>query len=118
MQSVELYSFRAHYLDGDYLDETDEIGFSAIDLDRLVSLELIPNEPLFASACVQLTDEKRPIFFRRRKVLIDYETEAEVGRETITVLGYQETLSSGNKKSLMVFFDDGSLMLTDDSESF
>ena len=118
---TDIYMWRGHYADGTIIDEYDESGnargFASVDVLRLVAFELVAIQPGLQSLHIVVTQECRPIFFRRRAITLDMDTGTQV-HSAITVLGFQKTLEGRNFKSFMAVFPDGSIMLTDDPNSF
>ena len=115
---AELFLWRAHYSDDDWLTEEPGLGFASIDQSRLVALELIPLSSGLPHPFLAVTPDARPIFFRRRFV----EKSLESGEEReyapdITVLGWQMTVAGRNIQSLTAFYADGSVRVTTDQEN-
>jgi hypothetical protein len=110
----------AHYSDETTLAEHDEsgraVGFAAVDQSRLVALEYIPVSGE-GGATVRLPAGARPILFRRRHVHASVIEETSVVGHVIEVIGWQMTIDGTNVKSLLALYDDGSVLLTDDSDN-
>lgn len=107
------YLWRGHYSDQTTIDEIGPDGvprpFADIDLSRLKALELIGER----SYVVPISPGIRPIFFRRRRIETTMDG-AEVGRSTITCIGWQKTERGRNVQSFLFLFPDGSSVLSDD----
>ena len=123
---TDTHHWRAQYDDGSHLDEHDEdgrgVGFASVDQSCLTALELLPQDGGIPYR-LQLSDDMRPIFFRRRAVTVNPsdgvpEDERVIGRKTSTVIGWQRTVEGRNVKSLVVLLPDGSVLLTDDDAAF
>jgi hypothetical protein len=116
----ETFLWKAHYTDGTTLDELDDDGvgrpFAAIDLLRLAALELLPQQEHVRRHILRI-DDGRPIFFRRRRIELDPVEGIEVGRSTVTCLGYQTTIRGRNMQLFLFLFGDGSTLLTDNREA-
>jgi hypothetical protein len=115
------WNWRAHYNDGTKLDEWEnntEHGWKDVDLDRLVAFELIPDYDCLhlPRPTLSITPTMRPIFFRRNRVEIDPNGGNEVGRIVVPCLGWQKTIEGVNVKSFTFYFEDGSVVVTDDDK--
>lgn len=120
----EMYMWRVHYTDGEIFPEVTEAGedrgFALVDLARVAAVEIIPMFDHLKSALVKIdaASGMRPIFFRRRYIGLNYMDGTETNRATVTCLGWQKTLFVGgeerNSASYTFFFEDGSILITDD----
>ena len=120
----EVYMWRVHYTDGEMYPEVTETGedrgFASVDLSRVAAVEIIPLFSHLKSALVKIdaASDMRPIFFRRRFIGLNYEDGSETNRATVTCLGWQKTLDIGGEKrnvaNYTFFFEDGSILITDD----
>jgi hypothetical protein len=116
----DLWNWVAHYNDETCLHEVDENGqhgFADVDQSRLVAFQLIPNREGLPSPVLKITPDIRPIFFRRRTVTIDPANGGEVGRSCVHCLGWQTTVKGTNVASYTFFFEDGSVLITDDYQA-
>jgi hypothetical protein len=125
--SNDVWHWRIHYTDGTILDEYDQDapdgrGFASVDLPRVRAVELIPQREGLRNHAVKIEADKgmRPIFFRRRLMPVDLSGEFPTGVvvASLTVLGYQKTLEGLNgplnSSHYTFFFEDGSVLVTDD----
>lgn len=122
----EAFMWRAVYSDGTMWSEIDSSGndwpWDSIDQSRLVGLELVPVYPHLKGGFVSIKTDQgvRPIFFRRRAVMTTPDG-VEVGRLRAYCLGWQKTIEVGGEKrnvaSYNFFFEDGSVLITDDADS-
>lgn len=115
----DLWHWRGYYRDGETIDEYDEAGrsrgFAAVDQSRLVAFQLIPQQSGLPTPHVVITDDCRPVFFRRRTHTASLTTGEETQPvETIHVIGWQRTVRGVNVQSLMALYSDGSVALVDD----
>lgn len=113
---AEDYIWRAH-LDDHVLDELDDQGvarpFAAIDLSRLKALEIFSQSDPARTYIVPIDGTMRPIFFRRRRIETTMDG-TDVGRSTVTCVGWQKTERGRNIQSFLFLFADGSSVMTDD----
>lgn len=122
----EAFMWRAHYGNGLTWSEIDSHGnewpWSSINQEQLVGLELVPTMPHLKGGFVSIKTDQgmRPIFFRRRAVMTTPDG-VEVGRLRAYCLGWQKTIEVGGEKrnvaSYSFFFEDGSVLITDDANS-
>lgn len=121
---TDTWLWKAWYSDDTYLDEYDETGqsrsFASIDQSRCVAIELCSQQIGVQDIVLAIPVDARPIFFRRRSHVgsVDADGFHETTRLTSTVVGFQKTINGRNVKALTVFMHDGSVFITDDSESF
>jgi hypothetical protein len=116
--------WRAHYTDGTMLDEHegDKIhGWKDVDLDRLAAFELVPQDvdgeySILPQPLLKVTPTMRPIFFRRNVVIVDPHTYEEKDRIILPCLGWQKTVEGVNVKSFTFYYEDGSIVVTDDDK--
>lgn len=117
---ADRWLWKAHYSDGaEHSEKADDgtvRGFASVDQSRLVALEFVPADGEGPGVCVQLPEDARPILFRRRHVHANIVTEESWPGETITCLGFQKTIKGVNQKAILALYEDGSILLTDDSD--
>ena len=113
------------YDDGTELQQSEDVGFSMVDINRVKMLLVTDMNDQRNQYAVYLTEGMRPIFFRRvhRIVINDYEhvpveyiNEDGTIRDNYvfaTVLGWQKTVKGKNVKSLTWLLHDGSVAVTD-----
>ena len=115
---ADKHLWRAHYDDGTAFDEYDQAGqshgFAEVDQSRLVGLEFLPAEDGGRGIFVKLEPGARPILFRNKRIHYAADTDQQWQGETITVLGFQKTIRYKNVKAMMVLYEDGSVLLTED----
>lgn len=124
MSETEDFMWIAHYHDGSHLPEIDgqtEYGFADIDVTRLIAFELVPQRDGLPHPVVDLGQDERPIFFRRRTISLDPVTETEAGRSTITVIGWQRHIRLGRAQeftfhSYSAYYTNGSVVHTSRQE--
>lgn len=117
---TDLWSWVAHYDDETTLaeyDQTGEHGFADVDQSKLVAFRLIPHREGLPSPVLKVTADIRPIFFRRRTITIDPVSGREVGRSCVHCLGWQTTAHGKNVASYTFFFEDGSVLITDNGQA-
>lgn len=127
----EVFMWRVYYpgVDGgadDVYPEVDEMGndrgFATVDLARVKAIELAPMRQGISGGVVKIDQSSgmRPIFFRRRFIMTTMEG-IEVQRATAHCLGWQKTLEVGDEKRNVAvynfFFEDGSVLITDDANA-
>ena len=105
----DVYTWIAHYGDGDHLAETADRPWAEVDQDRLSVIELRPLVAGFAPLALQVPAGAQGFFTRRRSLEIDLGAGVEVGRQTITIIGY---VADGRAMYLYIY-PDGSQLLTD-----
>lgn len=110
------YFWIAHYADQTSFDELDPDGvarpFSAIDQSNLAAFEVVAVKD-GRSFVVPVSHDRRVIFFRRRRIETTMDGD-EIGRSTVTCIGWQKTTHGRNTQSFLFLFPDGSSVLTDD----
>lgn len=115
---ADKHLWRAHYSDGTALNEYDEAGqshgFAEVDQSRLVGLEFVSSEGGARGIFVKLESDARPILFRNKRIHFNAADGSQWQGETITVLGFQKTIRNKNVKAMMVLYEDGSVLLTED----
>ncbi len=125
MQCPDPWYWVAHYSDGTQLCEYDDDGqhgWKEIDQSKLTAFELVPLQEGLVHHILKVSADSRPIFFRRRTISVNIngEVPVETGRDVFHVVGFQKTFGKGkHQKSYKCFvfiFQDGSTILTDDSE--
>lgn len=118
---AEDWHWRAHYNDGQVLDEHADdgtvSGFADIDQSRLVALELLPQRDGLPTPHVRITDGLIPTFFRRRSIVINAETEEQEPGRTIAVLGWKKNVGGRKVLALTFWFPDGSCLISDDPDA-
>lgn len=118
----DVYLWRGYHRDGTITDERDETGrlrgFAEVRVTDLFALALVPQVAGLPEPHVVIAADARPICFRRRSVVVDPETGEQQRGAVIHVIGYQQTVNGRSVKSLLACFEDGSVMLTSDSEGF
>lgn len=115
---TDAFLWRAIYGDGTVLNEYDEAGqshgWAEVDQSRLVAFELVPQREGLPMPHIAVSASMRPIFFRRRQRHINLGSGERTQGATVTVLGFQKTIRNVNVKCLTAYFDDGSVLVTDD----
>lgn len=118
----DVYLWRGYHRDGTISDERDETGrlrgFAEVRATDLFALALVPQVEGLPEPHVVISGDARPICFRRRSVLFDIETGEQQSGATVHVIGWQQTVNGRNVQALLACFEDGSVMLTSDSEGF
>lgn len=118
----DVWVWVALYRDGEMLTECPcgdparrHAAFADIDLTRVVSMALIPQQPGLPQVVMQLTDPSmRIVFFRRRYVELNVSSGSQRPNPTIHCLGWQKNLPDGtNVQSYTFVFEDGSVLVTD-----
>ncbi len=124
----DAFVWRAIYRDGDVIDEFKDDGsgkthgFAAIEHERLVAFVLIPQRPGLPTPNVMVPQDDpdfRVIFFRRRELTFSPTEHRETApRTTRHVLGFQRHVGDAVVSCYSVFYEDGSVLVTDDPEAF
>ncbi len=107
----EAFSWSVVLADGPMVSEEEAGSFAAVAHRPVRTIILDPHAgspPVF----VRVPEGARPIFFRRRKIVLDPAGE-ETDRRTITCAGYQTTEGGRNRAVYLFVFEDGTLLLTD-----
>lgn len=110
-----VYHWLARYTDGGQLPQFEgdqEHLFSEVDQRRLASMTLVPCKEGLHPHTVALGDGRRLILVRRN--LIHVTGGVESGRETIYLLGWQQTVNGSNIKSILYVYEDGRTVLDGD----
>lgn len=87
----------------------DGRGFAEIDKAQVKFLDLNTAD-LLAKHRVLIPDGAEPVFFRRRAIVLNLETEQETGRSTTHCIGWKK----GDEACYLFIFEDGSTLLTSD----
>ena len=111
--------------DGTEIVEDGTRGFGSLPQDEILDLIVFDEHDHSTVYSLHLSDDMRPIFFRRKRHLIITDESAIPtyyfdGNENLqttilfaTVLGWQKTVNGKNVKSMTWIFADGSVAITD-----
>jgi hypothetical protein len=104
----EAYTWAVHYTDGSSIreyDHPDGHGFAVVDSARVTFLTI---ESDLHSHAVGIPDGASPIFFRRRKILLQ-----DGQRTTIHCIGWKR----GDEAIYLFISDSGDTLLTDNLQA-
>lgn len=111
----DTYTWHAAYADGSSIREDDHPGglaFSEVDQDQVKVLILDPLQSGMAAQSVVVPDSASPVFFRRRQIELNPNTDEEK-RGTVHCIGWQRETDA----VYLFVFGDGSCLLTDDLQA-
>jgi len=117
-EHVDNWYWSAVYSDNTYFDEIEDDGtlhnFREIDQERLIGFILRPLHAHLPQFAVQVTPNKRVIFFRKRKKVLNMNTGEQYDAPPFQCIGFQETVNGRNVKSYLFVDVEGNSVLTDD----
>lgn len=109
---LNLYYWKVIYDNGETLQEIEDgktHSFKEVDLDKLVRLGWVSDNPNLPSYFVNLESFQRPILYRRRGI---HALKKNAKPFTIGyLLGWQSTINGRNYKSIMFIRPDGEITL-------
>lgn len=109
----DAYSWRAHYSDGDSLDESHAAGgFASVDQSRVKRLDLIAGG--YALYGVDIPDGAQAVFFRRRSLSVNIAEEQVSERRTIHCIGWKQ---DGEDGVYLFVLPDSSTLLSSDLQA-
>lgn len=113
----EAYTWGAIYDDDTLINEYDReegLGFAEVNQSRVKALFLYPTcgEGLPYNG-VKIPQGATPIFFRRRRIVINLAQETSASRPTVHCIGWKKA----DEAVYLFVFDDGSTLLTNDLQA-
>lgn len=108
----DIYSWRASYPNGEYLDETHAVGgFGSVDLERCTSLTLHGTVPAHV---VHIPAGAKPVFFRRRSIAVNIIDETSDPQQTVHCIGWKR---SEDDAVYLFVFENGATLLSSDLQA-
>lgn len=109
---LDALRWTAIYDDGTSLHEDDADGWGDIDLTRLRQF-IVAGPAGLPCHAVALSGHMRPVFFRRKRTLLDPQTgDAGEHRLIAVCVGWQDTVGGRNVRALSWLLPDGSVAHT------
>lgn len=109
----DTYTWQAIYDDDSHLDEQDATqGFASVDQERIKSLAFLTSDGLTTHS-VQIPSGAQGVFFRRRRVMVNVESDSAMNDATTHCIGWKQ----GNQAIYLFIRGDGSSLLTTDLQA-
>lgn len=85
----DIYSWRASYSDGEYLDEMHAVGgFASVDQERCTALTLLYTGTVPIHT-VHIPIGAKPVFFRRRRIAVNIMEKSSEPQPTTHCIGWK-----------------------------
>lgn len=115
-QTKDVYTWRVTYQDGTATDEFDESrpdgrGFAEREDKPVQTITLARGEVEVQS--MSIPEGAESVFFRRRFILFDPNTNEQTLRHTVHCIGWKR----GEEASYLFVYNDGTTFLTDDLQA-
>ncbi len=112
-QVKDTYTWRAVYDDErTCIQENAENSFAEVDQSRVKAVLLLPLQGC-SSHRVDIPDGATAVFFRRRSITLNPNTDEQQSRTTVHCIGWKR----GSEAVYLFVMDDGSTLLTDDLQA-